>query len=190
MKELFDKSAETEDDQESSRANKYKRFVNQVPAYYGDEDEQDGLLLQEEGAEEEQNWKQRLRMAMLEVGCKEEEIDAAVWPMPRGGASDSSSTAAGAKAGEKRSSSDKQSRGRNAKRAKKDATGTSATDGDATGEKDEDEDMEDAQVQSLIKSHLFALPAEQLGAVKVPDRQEIEAFLLDARKRALRSECE
>ncbi|KDN44541.1 Isy1-like splicing factor [Tilletiaria anomala UBC 951] len=186
VKELLERSTETEEQRESFRATKYRRFMDQSPAYYGDEDERDGVLLAEEAAEERRDWSERLRKNLLDLGCEGQELDSAegVWPMPRAEAQ-----APGApvddKVGNKRKES-KQVQGRGPKRARKDGVAGDEMNSDTAEGEGADEDNE--QVDVLVSSYLFALPVAQLQAPKVPDRTEIETFLLQARKQALRSE--
>lgn len=53
MKELF-QSKKKEQEEENVAQSFYKKFTNQGPAYFGDLDEQDGKLLEYEGAAEEE----------------------------------------------------------------------------------------------------------------------------------------
>ena len=47
------------------REERYERFNHLPPSYYGDEDEDDGVLLEEEGRGEEEEWQQRFVQVVL-----------------------------------------------------------------------------------------------------------------------------
>ncbi|SJX61410.1 related to pre-mRNA splicing factor [Sporisorium reilianum f. sp. reilianum] len=57
VKELF--SGRKDDEADGWRSEKYQRFKDLPPSYYGDEDENDGVLLAEEARAEEVEWNQR-----------------------------------------------------------------------------------------------------------------------------------
>lgn len=57
VKELF--TGKNEEEGEGWRSEKYQRFKNLPPSYYGDEDEDDGVLLDEEAQAEEVEWNER-----------------------------------------------------------------------------------------------------------------------------------
>ena len=59
VKELFTGKARSEADE--WRSERYQRFRNLPPSYFGDEDEDDGLLLEEEVKAEEEEWSERYR---------------------------------------------------------------------------------------------------------------------------------
>lgn len=59
VKEMFNKTREQEEMEQSWKSDKWQRFRNLPPAYYGDEDEDDTGLLQEEVRREEEEWTQR-----------------------------------------------------------------------------------------------------------------------------------
>ena len=58
VKELFS-SDKTKGEEGGWRSDRYQRFRNLPPSYYGDEDEDDGVLLEEEGRGEEGEWNER-----------------------------------------------------------------------------------------------------------------------------------
>ncbi|KZT07087.1 pre-mRNA-splicing factor ISY1 [Laetiporus sulphureus 93-53] len=55
VKELF-QSKKKEEDEETQTQSYYKKFTNQGPAYFGDQDEQDPTVLQFEKSAEEEEW--------------------------------------------------------------------------------------------------------------------------------------
>ncbi|TKY89173.1 hypothetical protein EX895_001704 [Sporisorium graminicola] len=57
VKELF--SGKRDEEAEGWRSEKYQRFRNLPPSYYGDEDEDDGVLLEQEARAEEVEWNER-----------------------------------------------------------------------------------------------------------------------------------
>lgn len=58
VKEMFNRTAAQEEELESYRTQKFRRFQNQTGAYFGNEDEDDGVLLDEEIASENHGWEQ------------------------------------------------------------------------------------------------------------------------------------
>lgn len=58
VKEMFNCTAEQEQELESYRTQKFRRFQNQTGAYFGNEDENDGKLLAEEIDSENLGWSQ------------------------------------------------------------------------------------------------------------------------------------
>lgn len=56
VKEMFSRTAAQQEELESYRSQKFRRFQNQSGAYFGNEDEVDGQLLPEESACEKRGW--------------------------------------------------------------------------------------------------------------------------------------
>jgi pre-mRNA-splicing factor ISY1 len=83
VKELLNRTAEQEAELESFRSLKYKRFAGQPPSYYGDEDEDDGVLLKAETMAESEEWEQRHRevVELLHEGSSVEILQ--IPPIPR-----------------------------------------------------------------------------------------------------------
>ncbi|KAJ9477421.1 Pre-mRNA-splicing factor ISY1 [Pseudozyma hubeiensis] len=81
VKELF--TSREEDEEGRRREERFERFRNLPPSYYGDEDEDDGVLLDEEGKAEEAEWNERflqvvtgLRNDVRRRDHEDEEMDA------------------------------------------------------------------------------------------------------------------
>lgn len=71
VKELLNRSvAEAEEAEEGYKSNLYKRFANQPPSYLGDEDEDDGVLLEEEEAREKEMWAENLEALAEQLGLE------------------------------------------------------------------------------------------------------------------------
>jgi pre-mRNA-splicing factor ISY1 len=157
VKELLNRSVEEEAEMESFRSLKYKRFANQPPAYYGDDDEEDGLVLAAEELAEEQAWKQGCEELTEELGEDAAELGLQA-EIPR-----------------KKPKSLKQIQEANA-----------AMDVDGGSQ----EVAQDDGITTQMTAILNVLDEEELKPPAVPDRQQIEAMILQAKKRALRQQCE
>lgn len=83
VKELLNRTAEQEAELESFRSLKYKRFASQPPAYYGDEDEDDGKLLEMERAAEAGEWKRRYREMLTALYDSPDVDEINIPPVPR-----------------------------------------------------------------------------------------------------------
>ncbi|PKI85692.1 NineTeen Complex (NTC) component [Malassezia vespertilionis] len=138
VRELFNRTAEQEEEIESYRTQKYRRFQHQSGAYFGNEDEQDGIMLAEEIASEELGWEKGWERVMAKMGIEDVPPPA----IPR------------------------------AEPVKL-----------ALAQDTPDNDALDAALPMLT-----ALDAQELIAPKVAQREDIESFLLQAKKAALRSE--
>lgn len=153
VKELLFKSAEEEEEAETYRTQKYKRFMSQPAAYYGDEDEDDGTLLESESAAELEAWRQGYAQILEDI---EGEIDPSkIPPIPRSKPTNLKEIASQSQ-------------------AQMDIDGDHKAAGDA------------ARVSAMLN----VLDPEQLKPPAVPDRSRMESFLLQARKKALREQCE
>jgi pre-mRNA-splicing factor ISY1 len=159
VKELLNRSVEEEAEMETFRSLKYKRFANQTPAYYGDDDEGDGLVLAAEEQAEERAWKE---------GCEElkEELgeDIADFNLP-------------AKIPRPKPTSLKQLQEANAAKG---------MDVDSQGQ----EDVQDNGASTRTATVFNVLDSKELKPPAVPDRAQIEAMILQVKKRALRQQCE
>lgn len=155
VKELLNRSTEEEAEMESFRSLKYKRFANQPPAYYGDEDEDDGLVLAAEELAEEQAWKQGCEELKEELGEDADDLDLPD-DIPR-----------------KKPHSLKQIQ-------------ESSTQMEVDIDIPEKPAGDSARVAALFN----VLNSEELKPPPVPDRAQVEAIILQAKKRALRQQCE
>ncbi len=61
VKELFTSKRTDEDGEDGGRGDRYRAFRNLPQSYYGDEDEDDGVLLEEERRAEEAEWEEGYR---------------------------------------------------------------------------------------------------------------------------------
>lgn len=149
VKELFERTQEQDEQLESFRTQKYKRFQDQSGAYFGDEDEDDGVLLDQEYDAEARGWAAgwaRIADALGADGADGAEVPEMprVRPQKLG---DAAQAVAG-------------------KRAKQAAQNTPA----------------------LAAPLLSALDPQELDMPHVATREEIEQFILGAKKAALRRE--
>lgn len=139
VKEMFNRSTEQEEELESYRTQKFRRFQNQSGAYFGNEDEQDGTVLAEEISSEnlgwEQGWSRIGKLLELPDTTPVPSIPRAV-PTPLSLPSNAN----------------------------------------------------DTQMDS-VTLNLNAIDPNELKMPDVPERKDIEAFLLRAKKTALRNEC-
>lgn len=85
VKEMLNRTAEQEAEAESFRSQKFKRFANQPPEYYGDLDEDDGILLESEIEAETQAWRRGYAdlLEELEEEVKSENIPDIPRPQPK-----------------------------------------------------------------------------------------------------------
>ncbi|KAG7445354.1 Isy1-like splicing factor [Guyanagaster necrorhizus] len=181
VRELF-QSRKNEEEEENQTLAFYKKFLGQGPAYYGDTDEVDGKLLDFERQAEEDEWEEAYTNLRESLDLPNDD------PMPKFPRSDAS----GASVIPPRSSATQ-----NAKRK--------VNDGDADGEDSEMEDSKRSKIgasaplpprselpidQAYASAHAAAsyipfLTAENLLPPKMPTRTEMDAVLLDLRKKVL-----
>lgn len=196
VKEMFDKTQR--EGEERGRTEKYQRFQNLPSSYFGDEDEDDGLLLEEEGKAEEAEWSERylqvvqglrrdLREGQMDVSDEEEvEVPSIPRPPPESlkesmkAFADSFSqqyaqpeTAEEVEGG-KRTQPEDGTEGAGGKRQK-------GADGQARAVGDETREETGAVGYSIFS-------AEDLQTPSVPDGGAIEKMILQAKKRQLREE--
>ncbi|UZJ51644.1 hypothetical protein CBS101457_000964 [Exobasidium rhododendri] len=162
VKELLNRTVEEEAEMESYRSLKYKRFANQPPSYYGDDDENDGLILAAEELAEEQAWKEGRADLLEELGEDASEMDLPeTVPRPKP---------------------------KSLEEIQKEANDAVAPSEsmDVDGEPQRKAAGDSARVSALLN----VLDSEELVPPPVPDRSQIEAIILQAKKRALRQQCE
>jgi pre-mRNA-splicing factor ISY1 len=160
VKELLNRSVEQEAEMESYRSLKYKRFANQPLAYYGDEDEDDGLVLAAEEEAENQAWEEGRAELMEVLGEEAEDLDIPE-SIPRA----------------------------KPKSLKELQQATSASESEAMNI-DTDTLQKAAGDSTRVTAMLSVLNGEELKPPPVPDRSQVEAIILQAKKRALRQQCE
>ncbi|SJL13180.1 related to Pre-mRNA-splicing factor ISY1 [Armillaria ostoyae] len=181
VRELF-QSRKNEEEEENQTLAFYKKFLGQGPAYYGDTDEVDGKLLEFERQAEGDEWEEAYTNLREALGLPN---DGPIPKFPRPDVSDAS-------AAPSRSSATQ-----NGKRK--------AKDGDADEEGSETEDSKRSKTtisaplpsrsepsvdQAYASAHAAAsyipfLTAENLMPPKMPTRTEMDAVLLDLRKKVL-----
>lgn len=200
VKELLENAAAAVDSAEAqeAKASKYRRFLNQPPAYLGDEDEDDGVLLKEEEEREREMWEDRLREIGAELGEEDTEkpdltsiaksIGLASAELPRRKAenikvvmqrysSNSNSGSNGNGVSDAAHVDIEQEAGPDGKRK-----ASSTTDTQPPEKKQHSSD-------AILPHLLPALDAEQVSTrPDVPDRKATEAFILRERKKMLKSE--
>ena len=172
VRELFHRTTEQEEQLESFRAEKYKRFQNQQGAYFGNEDEADGVLLAEESEAEKRGWSDGWARIASELGLRES-LEAPAIPRPEPEQLPVTVAAAGDQGAKTK---------REASEAKKPASKRAKTTETTS------QDTQEAPSAEAYAPLLSALDPKELVMPKVADRRDIEAFLLKAKKAALRNE--
>ncbi|WWC62690.1 uncharacterized protein I303_105287 [Kwoniella dejecticola CBS 10117] len=202
VKELFERGA-TQATEESARNASFQMFRHQGPSYYGDEDEMDATLAEEEDELAKQEWEAAALASakLLDVASSSD-----IPSYPIASTSSSSSTAAAVPQASSSSSSSKRKAPVNDKDAeaaeadeeeedstKKAKTSTEANGSDSNGNtvpvlppKSIDEAMK--SVQSTLSSFLNVLDPQSLQFPTMPNTSEMEGVLLEVRKKALRDE--
>lgn len=156
VKDMLNRTAEQEAEAESFRSQKFKRFANQPPEYYGDLDEDDGILLESEIDSEIQAWRRGFvdLLEGLEEEVKSENIPDIPRPQPK-----------------------------SLKELREQA--------DSDMQEDSSDSADRAAGDAGRVSAMFnVLDSEQLKMPEVPDRAKMEQFILLAKKKALRQQCE
>ncbi|SPO35552.1 related to Pre-mRNA-splicing factor ISY1 [Pseudozyma flocculosa] len=82
VKELFERTPQQEAEAESFRSRKYQRFNHLPPEYYGDLDEDDGVVLEFEQAEEEKEWKEGYARVLESLGMDTDDAEIPGIPRP------------------------------------------------------------------------------------------------------------
>lgn len=186
-------------DEESERAEIYKRYRNQGPAYYGDMDEADGAVLRDDRESEEKDWKSAYDRLSTILSLSESTSPMPPFPRPapRPPAAASSTSATPSAPSTKRSATDStpsedvdmadsaDSSSASNKTAKLD-TDSSVPTGPKSG----------STLVNAGTSSAEAVAFEALGVLKQEDlvmpvllgKSEMEKIVLDARKKALLAE--
>ncbi|WRT67879.1 uncharacterized protein IL334_004853 [Kwoniella shivajii] len=201
VKELFDRGA-SQATEESARNASFQMFRHQGPSYYGDEDEMDPKLVQEEEELSKQEWEAAALSSAKLLDSSSDGIP--TYPVP----STSATTTSGSTSTTEAISSSK-------RKAETTDQALSATDnGNDVIEADEGEDdgdkskktkttttngitpqpiqsiddaMKSAQTQ-LLQSYIPGLDPLSLQFPTLPSKQEMENVLLEVRKKALMEE--
>ncbi|KAI0752862.1 Isy1-domain-containing protein [Daedaleopsis nitida] len=188
VKDLF-MSKKTEEDEENKVQNYYKKFQNQGPAYFGDLDEADGHLLEYEMHAEDEEWQEAYNHVRTILGLS---TDEPIPPIPRPAKqlasisiTDASQTGppepkrkAPDGDGDVEMSAEPPTK-EVAKRAKKGGAPPPPPPDAASSE--------DAMLAHAKRTAAYIpiLSPEMLMPPKLPTREEMEAFLLELRKKAL-----
>ncbi|KAI0089460.1 pre-mRNA-splicing factor ISY1 [Irpex rosettiformis] len=188
VKEMF-QSKKKEQEEENVAQNFYKKFTNQGPAYFGDLDEQDGKLLEYERAAEDEEWEDAHRHIRTALGLAEDEP---IPPLPRPSAASAlppTDQSIGTHPDSKRKAPEADgdtdapmvdgesvpSKRPHVDSQTKDSTNGNGGTADATA----------LQYARTTAAYIPFLSADDLVPPKMPTQQEMEAFLLDLRKKAL-----
>ncbi|TFK28277.1 pre-mRNA-splicing factor ISY1 [Coprinopsis marcescibilis] len=178
VRELFE-SRKNEQEEEDRLFTHYKRFMSQGPAYYGDLDEANPKLLEYERLAEEEDWEEACLNVYGLLGLPTTDIP----KLPISAAKPPSTSDSSLKPSSKRKADDHDSddvdMDDNAKRSKPTNSvplnpSISAPEADSTR----------AHAQAAA-SYIPFLKAENLVPPKLLTREEMEAVLLDLRKKAL-----
>lgn len=199
---------------ESYRSQKYRRFAHQPAWYYGDHDEDDSQVLASEATAEELAWRvgwQNIERQLFADGKDQSTIAAHIPPFPRGkpkslkeilleaeissAPQQNASTALnGKRKALKQKAKPKKAKG-NIEGEIEDVTANDGADAEKE-EHDYDEEMRDCSAVSQTTEDaaraedvLSMLDTREVQMPAVPDRARTEAFILQARKRALRKQC-
>ncbi|WWC88477.1 uncharacterized protein L201_003388 [Kwoniella dendrophila CBS 6074] len=200
VKELFEKGA-TQATEESARNASFQMFRHQGPSYYGDEDEMDSKLIEEEEELSKQEWEEAAAASakMLNV---ESAGDLPAYPIASSSTSapvatltstSSSSTKRKASTTQEATSeinADDQIEGETSKKSKSELTNddktTNGTEIPVLPAQSIDEIMKNQQSKAL--SFLSMLDPKSLQFPVLPNQREMEGVLLEVRKKALREE--
>ncbi|KZT26105.1 Isy1-like splicing factor [Neolentinus lepideus HHB14362 ss-1] len=182
VRELF-QSKKLEEDEENQIQSFYKRFTNQGPAYYGDLDEADGSLLKEEQDREQEEWEEAYQNLRGTLGLP---TDAPIPPLPRPtpqtvsiNITASDEPPSGGTKRKDPEAGEEDVEIADGKRSKTDQTTVDKPDPASPDDK--------ARLQTAV-SYIPFLSPEHLLPPKLPGRAEMEAILLDVRKRAVLEE--
>lgn len=160
VKEMLNRSVEEEAEMESFRSLKYKRFANQPASYYGDDDESDGLVLAAEEAEENEAWRRGRAELKEELDEQDGELE-----LPE---------------------DNPRPKPLSLEEIQKADAGSEPHHMDVDG----DTQQRAAGDSSRVAAMLNVLDSDELKPPPVPDRSQVEAIILEAKKRALRQQCE
>lgn len=180
VKELFQRGA-VQETEESARHTAFQKFRNQGADYYGDVDEMDQELVKEEEAMERQDWDSAC--ARL-VDALELQEDTTVPPFPKANAPAAAASSTNA---QKRKATDEDvemagtsTEGEGDKRTK--------LEGQSVEEGSESNGHMDASTAAALASFFGVLDQASMEHPKQPNKEELEAILLDVRKRSLLAE--
>lgn len=173
VKELINRSAHDTAEMESFRSHRYRRFINQPPEYYGDADEEDGILLAAEAEAEDKAWREGYADVLntLEEGADASDIPPIPRPPPTKLSTQLGVPAAAMQPTAAREGADAEA---NAQSGGADDQPVEAAAGDAAS----------------VSAMLNVIDSAQLQQPNVPDRARMEQFILEARKKVLREQCE
>ncbi|KAI0705451.1 Isy1-domain-containing protein [Earliella scabrosa] len=193
VRELF-ASKKTEEDEESRVQGYYRRFQNQGPAYFGDLDEVEGGLLEFEMRAEEEEWQDAYTHIRTILGLP---TDEPVPPIPRPAKQHASISISDAsqtgppepkrKAPDEDGDVDMPADPASSEVVKRAKTGGGAPSPPTSTSGSGEAPTEDVMLAHAKRTAAFipVLSPEMLVPPKLPTREEMEAFLLELRKKAL-----
>ncbi|WWC70849.1 uncharacterized protein I206_104801 [Kwoniella pini CBS 10737] len=194
VKELFERGA-TQATEESARNASFQMFRHQGPSYYGDEDEMDATLAEEEDELAQQEW-EAAALASAKLLDVSDSTDIPPYPI-----ASTSSTIAAPQASS--SSSIKRKAPLNTEEtddvdanddveddSSKKAKTTEVVNGNGESSVIPPKSIDEAMksVQSTLSSFLSVLDPQSLQFPTLPNASEMEGVLLEVRKKALRDE--
>ncbi|KAI0672261.1 Isy1-domain-containing protein [Trametes maxima] len=185
VKELF-VSKKTEEDEENRVHAFYRKFERQGPGYFGDLDEADGALLEFEARAEEEEWEDAYNhiRTVLSLPTDEPVPPSGAPPSPSPGPPDSKRKAP---EGEVDADIDLSTPAPTEASKRPRKAGGQAPAPTAPGDGGQDASSEAAMLAHAIRTAAYipVLSPEMLVPPKLPTREEMEAFLLELRKKAL-----
>ncbi|KAK0199328.1 Isy1-like splicing factor [Desarmillaria ectypa] len=181
VRELF-QSRKNEEEEENQTLAFYKKFLGQGPAYYGDTDEVDGKLLEFERQAEGDEWEEAYINLRETLGLPN---DDPIPEFPRPDVSDASlllsHPSAAQNSKRKAEDGDADEEGSEMEDSKRSKTGTSVP---PLPRSEPSVDQAYASAHAAA-SYIPFLTAENLVPPKMPTRTEMDAVLLDLRKKVL-----
>ncbi|KDQ56519.1 hypothetical protein JAAARDRAFT_36012 [Jaapia argillacea MUCL 33604] len=188
VRELFE-SKKKEEDEENQVQSFYKKFTNQGPSYYGDLDEVDGTLLEDEMKKEDEEWEAAYQNVRIVLGLPTTDP---IPPIPRPSTthlkiSDTESSTPSNPVSKRKAPEDGDADmpppdGALEKRSK--STIQDGGLGIHAGAGEDGANVTEAMARAAAAFIPFLTP-EQLMPPKIPGREEMEGVLLELRKKAL-----
>ncbi|KAK8858666.1 hypothetical protein IAR55_002895 [Kwoniella newhampshirensis] len=201
VKELFTRGAQ-QATEESARNASFQMFRHQGPSYYGDEDEMDVDLAEEEDVLARKEWQEAVQATAQVLGVESESTDLPSYPLsststsppvpatdpatavePTPAKATKSKRKARSQPDKEQTQTETESIKDDTESAKKAKTDTSTSEGAA-----QTVDPAVAAAQAQAMSFLNVLDAESLKFPTLPTKDEMAKVLLEVRKKALREE--
>ncbi|WVQ96233.1 hypothetical protein IAU59_003337 [Kwoniella sp. CBS 9459] len=212
VKELFTRGA-AQATEESARNASFQMFRHQGPSYYGDEDEMDSALAEEEDELARKDWEEAAQATAAILSLNPSSSDLPSYPIASSSSSAAATVPTTATVTSTTNGSSSSSSSSKRKAGKETAVNGSAseeTDADAEADGATEADgakraktsssgtqnasqtathvQAQAQAQAQALSFFAALDPDSLKFPVVPTREEMEGVLLEVRKKALRDE--